>query len=256
MTAWDCLVGCSDGLTKMQAIFNKGRNKTNQDEIRVPYRNGILHGRDLNYGNKYVSCKCVALMFALADWMRIKDSEENRKQKFEKENDPPPISESLKKMKENALERKEIDSWTGRNITIGVDIPVTPTIEDCNDYQYAIPLIKAFEAWNAKNYGKLAIYFKNMFRYESSEKKRAGECRQMFGSKNLRSFEIKEIEERACALTRILVQADWEIDGNHFSEPLEFGVIYQDENEKTCLPWRGNGAWCLMPWNIQGLYKL
>ena len=88
VTAWDCLVGCSDGLTKMKGIFNKGRNKTNHEEIRVPYRNGILHGRDLNYGNEYVSCKCVALMFALADWMSMKDSEERRKAKFEKENNP------------------------------------------------------------------------------------------------------------------------------------------------------------------------
>ena len=65
VSAWDCLVGCSDSLTKLKNIFNKGRNKTNNDEIRLPYRNGILHGRDLNYANKYVSCKCISLMFAL-----------------------------------------------------------------------------------------------------------------------------------------------------------------------------------------------
>jgi len=37
--------------------------------LDIPYRNGILHGRDINYGNEYVSCKCIALMFAIADWM-------------------------------------------------------------------------------------------------------------------------------------------------------------------------------------------
>ncbi len=37
-------------------------------------------------------------MFALADWMNMKDSEDFRKQKFEKECNPPPISESLKKI--------------------------------------------------------------------------------------------------------------------------------------------------------------
>ena len=80
LTAWDCLVGCSDGLTKIKTLYNKGRNKTNFEEIHIPFRNGILHGRDLNYGNQYVSCKCVALMFALADWMNMKDSEEKRKE--------------------------------------------------------------------------------------------------------------------------------------------------------------------------------
>lgn len=256
VTAWDCLVGCSDGLTKMKGIFNKGRNKTNHDEIQLPYRNGILHGRDLNYGNEYVSCKCVALMFALADWMNIRDSEEKRKAKFEKESNPPPISESLKKLKENALQREEIRKWQPREVIVGKDIPLVPTIEDCTEYQYVIPVIEAFNAWKAKNYGALSIYFNSLFNYEKSEKRRAGECRQMFSSKNFCSFEIKEIEERACSMSRILVQADWDIGGKPFSEPLEFGCVYQNEDEKPVLPWRGNGKWTLIPWSVQGLYKI
>ena len=46
--AWDCLVGCSDGLTKLKSIFTKNRTKTNTEAITLPYRNGILHGRDLD----------------------------------------------------------------------------------------------------------------------------------------------------------------------------------------------------------------
>lgn len=79
--AWDCLVGCSDGLSNLKNIFNQKRTKTNIEMIKVPYRNGIIHGRDLNYANEYVSCKCVCLMFAVADWMKMKDSEENRNTK-------------------------------------------------------------------------------------------------------------------------------------------------------------------------------
>jgi hypothetical protein len=256
VTAWDCLVGCSDGLTKMKGIFNKGRNKTNHDEIRLPYRNGILHGRDLNYGNEYVSCKCVALMFALADWMSMRDSEEKRRAKFEKESNPPPISESLKNLKENALQREEISKWQPREVIVGKDIPLVPTIEDCAAFQYVIPVIETFNAWKAKNYGTLSIYLNRLFSYEESEKKLAGECRQMFSSKDFCSFELKEIEERACSFSRILVQADWDVNGKHFSEPLEFGCVYQDENEKPVLPWHGNGKWMLIPWKVQGLYKV
>lgn len=256
VTAWDCLVGCDDGLTKMKSVFNKGRNKTNHDEIRFPYRNGILHGRDLNYGNEYVSCKCVALMFALADWMSMKDSEEKRKEKFEKESNPPPISELLKKLRENALEREEMSRWQRRTIIVGTDIPAVPTIEDCAEHQYVIPLIQALDAWKSKNYGALSLHFARIFSYEKSEKRRAGECRKMFSSKIFCSFEILEIEERGCSMTRILVQVDWEVNGKHFSEPLEFGSVYQNENGRAALPWRGNGAWVLIPWKIQGLYKI
>lgn len=98
--AWDCLVGCSDGLAKLKGIFNQKRTRTNTEVITLPYRNGILHGRDLNYANEYVSCKCVSLMFAVADWMKMKNSEETRKEKYEKSVNPPPIRESLARLKE------------------------------------------------------------------------------------------------------------------------------------------------------------
>lgn len=255
VTAWDCLVGCSDGLTKLKSIFNKGRNKTNHEEIRLPYRNGILHGRDLNYGNEYVSCKCIALIFAVADWMNMKDSEEKRKEKYKKETNPPPILESIKKMRQNAIDREEINNWKRREVIIGRDISATPTICECENYPYVVPIVESFTAWKKKNYGELSRLFKNVFSYESSDKRRAGECRKMFESKELLSFEIREIEERACALSRILVQANWNIGSRSFSEPLEFGCVYQDGNGRPTLPWRGNGHWTLMPWKIQGLYK-
>ena len=253
VTAWDCLVGWSEGLTKLKGIFNKGRNITNHAEIRLPYRNGILHGRDLNYANEYVSCKCVSLIFALSDWMNMKESEESRKAKFEKETNPPPLSESLKKLRQNKIDREEIQKWQKRIITIGKDIPAAPTIEDCAMYPYVIPLLNAFSSWSKKNYGELSVCLKNMFLYESSEKKRAGECRKAFHNKEFQSFELNEIEERSCCLTRISVQVNWKVGVQLHSEALEFGSMYQDETDKFAYPWKNNGTWILYPWDIRGL---
>ena len=69
--AWDCLVGCDDALAKVQGIFRKGRPKTNSEPITMPYRNGILHGRDVNFANERVACKRLMLMFAIAEWMNM-----------------------------------------------------------------------------------------------------------------------------------------------------------------------------------------
>lgn len=80
--AWDCLVGCSDGLTKLKNIYSTSRTNTNTDPIYLPYRHGILHGRDLNYDNVYVSSKCIVLLFAIHDWMINKESEDTRRQKL------------------------------------------------------------------------------------------------------------------------------------------------------------------------------
>ena len=253
--AWDCLVGCSEGLTKLKAIFNQNRTKTNTDPIYLPYRNGILHGRDLNYANEFVSCKCVALMFAVADWMKMKGSEEKRKEKFQASTNPPPIRESIKRIQENREIRKEISEWKRRTITIGSDIPENGSVEEYLNYPYVIPLIEMIEAWKNRNYGRLSFYLKRMFSGNLSEKKRAGECRRFFENKILVDYKIVEIEERACALSKIVVNVCWSVQDVTKETLITFGCAYETIGESTGVPWRGNGEWILIPWDITGLYK-
>ena len=67
LTAWNSLAGHSKGLSVLVRIFQKSRTKTTTDTISVPYRNGILHGMDLNYDNKIVAAKAWAALFATRD---------------------------------------------------------------------------------------------------------------------------------------------------------------------------------------------
>ena len=72
-------------------------------------------------------------------------------------------------------------------------------------------------------------------------------------NKEFQSFELKEIEERSCCLTRISVQVNWKVGVQLHSEALEFGSMYQDETDKFAYPWKNNGTWILYPWDIRGL---
>ena len=65
LTAWDSIAAHSSGLSVIRNVFNAKRNKTNTDPISLPYRNGILHGRDINYANKEVTAKCWATLIAI-----------------------------------------------------------------------------------------------------------------------------------------------------------------------------------------------
>ena len=224
--AWDCLVGCSDGLSKLKGIFNQNRTKTNTERITLPYRNGILHGRDLNYANEYVSCKCVALMFAIADWMKMKNSEQTRKEKYEKSLNPPPIRESLLRLAENKKIREEISSWKKRSVTVGEDIPASGKVEDYAEYPYIVKIVEMLDAWKSRNYGKLSIYLQRMFSSSLSAGKRAGECRTIFENKILNCFEIIEVEERACALSKVVVRVSFTTDIEK-EATLVFGCVYE-----------------------------
>lgn len=138
---------------------------------------------------------------------------------------------------------------------IGQDIPRCPQLEDCIQYPYIIPIIKSFEAWKNRNYGELSKHLKKMFSYEATDSKRAGECRRLFSSKQLMDFEIQEIEERGCCLTRILTKVTWKKEDETVTELLEFGSAYVNQNDEIASPWRNNGKWRLTPWKVQGLYK-
>ena len=39
------------------------------------------------------------------------------------------------------------------------------------------------------------------------------------------------------------------------TEHFEFGCSYQQEDGNVGYPWKNNGEWILIPWNVQGLYK-
>nr|WP_325186329.1 hypothetical protein [uncultured Oscillibacter sp.] len=252
--AWDCLVGCSDGLTKLKSIFTKNRTKTNTEAITLPYRNGILHGRDLNYANEYVACKCVALMFAVADWMKMKSSESDRKAKYEKSITHVPIKEILAKSEENKQIQKEIASWEKKVVTVGKDIPANGTQENYEEYPYVVAVIEMLSAWKNKNYGKLSSYLQKMFPGDISDGKRAGECRKFFENKILKTFELVEIEERACALSKVSVKVSWIDNGKEKEAVLIFGCVYKGIDGRVGLPWRNDGKWILNPWDIRGLY--
>ena len=49
-------------------ILGNGRKKTTTEALSLPYRNGILHGRDLGYDNKMVAAKSWAALFAVREW--------------------------------------------------------------------------------------------------------------------------------------------------------------------------------------------
>lgn len=252
--AWDCLVGCSDGLSKLKGIFNQNRTKTNTERITLPYRNGILHGRDLNYANEYVSCKCVALMFAIADWMKMKNSEPTRKEKYEKSLNPPPIRESLSRLAENKKIREEISSWKKRSVIVGEDIPASGKAEDYTEYPYIVKIVEMLDAWKNRNYGKLSIHLQRMFPSSLSAGKRAGEYRKIFENKILNFFEIIEVEERACALSKVVVRVSFTTDKEPKEATLTFGCVYESNDNRVGVPWRNNGNWMLMPWDVRDLY--
>jgi hypothetical protein len=69
LVANETVVGDTDGLPALALLLSKGRNSTTDSPISLPFRHGILHGRDLGYATRVVSTKALATLFALREWI-------------------------------------------------------------------------------------------------------------------------------------------------------------------------------------------
>ena len=75
------ITGIKNELGSIAKKMNKTRSATKNSSLTFPYRNGILHGRDLGYDNKMVSAKCFTNFFALRPWaLFIQQNEMERRQ--------------------------------------------------------------------------------------------------------------------------------------------------------------------------------
>lgn len=254
--AWDCLVGANEGLIKLKNMYNIPRTKTNSDEIFFPYRNGILHGRDLNYGNAYCSCKCIVLLMAACDWIKNKNNEKTRKEKYNKEINPPPILESIKRISKIKDERKIIEKWERKDIQVGKDIPMVGTIEEYKNYPYIQYLLGVLEYWKKKNYGNLSIGLSGLFHNCSTKGKLALECRRMFENKELIEYSLKSVYEQAISLKVVEVNVKYNQNSKLIEGQLKFGLLYETNDSKDIgIPELNNGHWTIVPQDIRILYK-
>ncbi|CYW05632.1 hypothetical protein [Streptococcus suis] len=256
LNVWDSFVGSNKSLKEIVSIFTSSRRKTNKDEIRLPYRNGILHGRDINFGNEYVSCKCVSLLFAVADWIKQKTNEVERKDSFVKSQTNESIVDLINRYQELKKFEDEIANWKRRDIILGTDIPVSGVRDDYGEYSYLYPILDMFEYWRDGNYGQLSKLLEDAKNMNTSNGKWAGQIREIFNEKKYNSFEFITIDEKTYAKSEITVKVEWEQDSSIRTESLRFNCVYTGlkEEDNLVAPWRENGEWRLIPLDVEKIF--
>lgn len=223
VTAWDSIAGHSTGLKTLTKLMQRTRKKTITDEIDIPYRHGIMHGRDLGYANKIVATKTWAALFAIGDWVRAKaEAPKKRLRKSEKRS----WSDLFNTIRETEELERKLEEWKPREIIIGKDIPKTGTPLDFDNRSPEAMVAMLFDYWGKRNYGGMAsleIYFKN-----TNINERAGEIRVGFRNKELTGFEITNIEDKAPGITEIQVIIGFTQEGVFQEVEKAVRLVYQD----------------------------
>lgn len=250
LTAWDSIAAHSSGLTRLRDILNKGRKSTNTDEIFLPYRNGILHGRDLSYSNKYVAAKCWLTLIAINDWARaLKKNEENPPEQPKELS----IKESMKELKgtltdlqihQEKMKKTQtlLDAWKKRTIIIDKDIPSRGLLDDYQENTPERDAVKFLTNWKKNNFGGIARQI-SYYRKDINLGHEAGRVRKIFGEKILKGYELISIEDCAPAITEVNVKVQIKFGQKDFNLEIKLRMLYQNDQGENLIFGEPGGEW-------------
>lgn len=247
LTAWDSIAAHNSGLSELAKILGQTRKKTNVEPIYIPYRNGILHGRDLVYDNEVVAAKTWAALFAVRDWAQ---SVRDGKKTPPPEEEPKNLSQNLKEIKrslnqiaENRREQAVIDVWRKRELMLGVDIPETGSIDDYPDKSPEKELCQFITNWRTRNYGQIAHQLLHYKKSSFSPKKVAGRMREIFHESEPTSFILEELIDQAPAITEITIILNYRKKTKDYSEEVKFRLVYSDDDYMPVVRGIERGNW-------------
>lgn len=240
ISAWDSISGHENGLGKLSKLLSGSRKKTNADLIAIPYRNGILHGKELAYDNIAVAAKTWALLFAVRDWIVAR-----RKQK-PKEKAERTIEESIEDLRKIEQSNKLLDKWIPRKIVLGVELPKTGTIDEYEANTPERATMQFLFYWTKKNFGKMS---EMIVRYENlglTNKKIAGELREAFETLSVISYELLSIDDQAPAVTEVKTSVTFSKANVSVLKELNFRWIYMNRDATNIGRWERDGSWFLI----------
>lgn len=236
LTAWDCIAAHESGLQSLSSLMTRGRNKTNEESISIPYRHGILHGRELFFDNRTVAAKCWAALFAARDWaVAISDGKKTQKKKKE-----ITWTELLGQIAENGRQKKLFNAWKARTNSELVHLPHDGSSDELPNGTPERTVAEFIENWCLQRYGLLAeslLYFT-----DTTKGKKAGLAKEDFGRNVPLSFKVLSVEDQA-AVSHVVVELEFQNDDGRVLKQASVRAIYQDDQNNPMVRSEGKGRW-------------
>ncbi len=245
LDVWDSLLTQNGSLKKIQDFFQKSRKKTITEKIEFPYRNGILHGRDLGYDNHEVALKCWVILFAIRDWVVSKYTENERKDKFEKENQLKIFEEQIKDIQELNETKEAINTWIPRELTQEYILMLNEN-RICESSTPEYKVLQYFNFWLKNNYGNM-VKIQNEKVTNDNIRNYAGKLKNKYTGLKLLDYEILEITDDTPSVTDVKVKTIQNFYDMKREENYHIRCIYKNRKNEVQVRDNGLGEWFILP---------
>lgn len=241
LLAWDSMSAHPKGLIKLQQVFGKSRQMTRTEDITIPFRNGIIHGMDLGYDNKYVASKCWAALFAVREWAIKASRNELNPPEIEPKKELS-IFEIIEQYNNSRRQLKEFRQWTPRKVQIGKKIPPKGNADDFPNNSPERIVVKFLNLWIKKNYGYMAICYPPFLEMKPII------IRDQIGKLSLEDYELIEVIDILPTITDVKVKVKLLIDTNNIETTYEFRVVGSGPDGKLADYCSDNMTWGIANW--------
>lgn len=250
VTAYDSLAGHETGLQSIAKIFRTSRKKTNIEPITIPYRNGIMHGKDLAFDNKIVAAKCWHLLLAIVDWHNdIKYPKQHKQEKTLKE-----VLEDHRQHQINMDDfNKRFEAYKPRDFNKLYKFPILDTeINQVLDDTPEKCVVDFMEHLKLHRFGLIApILFQDD---EKRMKQRISNIAKDFKGVKINHYKILDIEDQAPARSFLIIAVELSVAQNDFStKQIEVHLNYMDNEGNAMVRDTPNGQWIILPSVLQSL---
>lgn len=248
LQAWDSIAAHNKGLNALVKIFQRGRYKTTTEPISIPYRNGILHGMDLGYGNRIVAAKSWGALFATSDWAIRAEQGLLQAQPEEPKVTWGDLARQLQNIEDD---KTRLSAWKSRLLHFGQDMPHTGEFSAFPDGTPEQKLAEFLNYWIARNYGRMAQCLAVMFNKHEPVNQVAGRIRENYISRTLRQFRFESSEDEAPAITNIKVRLWCEEDGSSTEEEVVVRLLCEDADGDSTVRGKPGSHWAIVNWGLR-----
>ncbi len=243
LTVIDSMTAHKRGLERLISVLSATRNKTTTEPIRVPYRNGILHGMDTVYDTREVAAKTWALLFAVRDFaLRLEHPREP------KTREQPSFRDLMKTLNETAELKRWTAAWKPRQIEVGVNVPASGVSPDYTDGTPEKALVEFFELWKQRNYGHMAASVSAL--HTKFIKHMPQRVRETYSNKTLVGFSILRVHDEAPAVAQVLVALKWESGDTVIDREVDFRMLAEDDDGQGKVAGMPGVMWKLITWEV------
>lgn len=241
---FDSITAHSSGLPFLKKIMNSSRKQTNDEKLTIPYRHGILHGRDLNFDNKEVASKCWWTLAALIDW----SDDLTQKKEPEKEKT---LFEILENSQANTAYINRMNNWKKRT-SRDLNFWKNQTLEtlEINSPEYILLLF--LDAWKNRQWGKIPPLLQHNI--QEHHGKASKEVKNDYSPIRILDYYIQDSIDERSSLTRIKILLKFIKNNTENSTSIDVFLTYSDTTtSQSELRGEPNGKWYIIQSSLSSI---